>query len=249
VSGEEERPVNIASITADDLTTTGRYLAGQLSREEREAFEEQFRRDPDAMQTLEATARLKVGLAKLRERGELDELLTPDPWYRRGFTWAAAAMIAIAALGIMLTRQDSMPSRHQLVASSLAALVGPTGVSLPVTAKLAVFRKRASSPDAVIETSSSRVGAIEMRVLPETAVNSHEYKVTLARVADNGSALTPVAVVDDLRPADDGFVTLFIDSSQLRAGQYRLDIAGEVPAGSVAPSDTFLIRVVPASRD
>jgi hypothetical protein len=236
--------VNIASINADDLTTTGRYLAGQLSREEREAFEEQVRRDPEAVKTLEATARLKVGLSKLRERGELDELLAPDPWYRRRFTWAAAAMIAVAALGVMLTRQDSMAPRHSLLAGSIASLVGPTGVALPVTAKLAVYRKRSGSPDAVIETPNS-AGAIEMRILPETAVNSRDYKVTLARVPD-GSAL---ATVEDLQPADDGFVTLFIDSSQLRAGQYRLDIAGEVPAGSVAPSDTFLLRVVPASRD
>jgi len=240
--------VNIASLDADDLTTTGRYLAGQLSHEEREAFEAQVRRDPDTLKTLEATARLKVGLAKLRERGELDELLAPDPWYRRRFTWAAAAMIALAALGIMLTRQDSMPSRHQLVAGSIASLVGPTGVSLQVTAKLAVYRKRAGSPDAVLETSGS-TGAIEMRVLPETAVNSHDYKVTLARLSDDGSVLTALAMAEHLQPADDGFVTLFIDSSQLRAGQYRLDIAGEVPAGSVAPSDTFLLRVVPASRD
>jgi hypothetical protein len=240
--------VNITSLNADDLTTTGRYLAQQLSREERERFEEQVRRDPDAMKTLEATARLKVGLAKLRERGELDELLAPDPWYRRSIVWAAAAMLAIAALGIMLTRQDSVPGRHPLLARSIASLVGPTGASLPVAAKLAVYRKRASSPDAVIETPVA-AGAIEMRVLPETAANSHNYKITLARVSDNGSALTPVAVIKDLRPGDDGFVTLFIDSSQLRAGQYRLDITSEVPAGALAPSDTFLLRVVPASRD
>jgi hypothetical protein len=248
VSKEEERAVNIASLHADDLTTTGRYLAGQLTRDERDAFEEHVRRDPGALKTLEATARLKVGLAKLRERGELDELLAPDPWYRRRFTWAAAAMIAVAALGIMLTRQDSMPSRHPLLAGSVASLVGPTGVSLPVTAKLAVFRKRASSPDAVIEMPDP-AGAIEMRVLPETAVNSPEYTITLARVADDGSTLKAVATVEDLQRADDGFVTLFIDSSQLRAGDYRLAITGEVPAGSSAPSDTFLLRVVPASRD
>lgn len=240
--------MNIASIDADDLTTTSRYLAGHLSREEREAFEEQVRRDPETVQTLEATARLKVGLSKLRERGELDELLAPDPWYRRRVTWAAAAMIAVAALGVMLTRQDSMSSRHPLVASSIASLVGPTGVALPVTAKLAVYRKRAGSPDAVIETPTA-TGAIEMRVLPETVVNSHDYKVTLARVSDDGARLTALSTVEELQPADDGFVTLFIDSSQLRAGQYRLDIASEVPAGSVAPSDTFLLRVVPASRD
>jgi hypothetical protein len=80
-------------------------------------------------------------------------------------------------------------------------------------------------------------------------VNSPDYKITLARMSDDGSTLKALAVVEHLRPADDGFVTLFIDSSQLRAGTYRLDIAGEVPAGSVAPSDTFLLRVVPASRD
>ena len=52
----------------DDAGIAQRYLAGQLSPEEQEAYEQYFIHNPDAVRELEATARMKVGLASLRDK-------------------------------------------------------------------------------------------------------------------------------------------------------------------------------------
>ena len=59
----------------DDPTRAGRYLAGQLPEAESAAYEAHFATDPEALAELEATARLKIGLQRLRSSGELSELL------------------------------------------------------------------------------------------------------------------------------------------------------------------------------
>jgi hypothetical protein len=236
--------VNITSISADEHTVAGRYLAGQLSDEECAAFEERLREDPAVVREVEATARLKVGLGRLRERSELDALLAPPRWYQPGLLLATAASVAIVALGVVMVGRSRVDVQRPVLAASIGALVDTQGSALPVIATLAVFRKRAETYDAIIESAPS-AGAVELRVLPETTVASRRYRVDLSRLADDGS-LTAVASLDNLRPADDGFVTMLMDRSQLAAGRYRLDVLGKVGDGSVRVSDTFLIRVVPS---
>jgi len=57
----------------DDPTRASRYLADQLSDAECAEYEARFTEDPDAVAELEATARLKIGLERLRRNGELSE--------------------------------------------------------------------------------------------------------------------------------------------------------------------------------
>ena len=52
--------------------------ANRLTDEEREAFETYSLEHPGVVQELEAAARFKVGLMKLRETGQLTQLLQPD---------------------------------------------------------------------------------------------------------------------------------------------------------------------------
>src|SRR5256885_228405 len=59
----------------DDPTRASRYLAGQLSEAECADYEAHFAADPEALAELEATARLKIGLQRLRRTGEISELL------------------------------------------------------------------------------------------------------------------------------------------------------------------------------
>ena len=61
----------------DDPTIASRYLAGQLTDAERAAYEAELEKDSKALRELEATARLKVGLERLRETGQLDDMLRP----------------------------------------------------------------------------------------------------------------------------------------------------------------------------
>src|SRR5688572_32105538 len=87
----------------DDPALASRYLAGQLSPTELQAYEQHLLESPDAVQELEATARMKVGLANLRDAGQLERLLreAPAPRLRRtGIALAAAAALAVIAVGL-----------------------------------------------------------------------------------------------------------------------------------------------------
>jgi hypothetical protein len=223
-----------------------RYLAGTLSEAERGAYEPEVARNADTLRELEATARLKVGLARLRESGELGELLRPAPWARYRLALAAAAVLAVIAVSVMVARLggESIAARP-LLAASAVALVDQRGSRLPIANTVALFRKRVASYDAIIEASPTP-RAIELRVLPETLVSSGQYRVTLARMND-AAAPEPVASITKLQPATDGFITLFVDTSRLVAGSYQVDVLGDEPAGSVA-AGTFRIRVEPTKR-
>jgi hypothetical protein len=76
-------------------------------------------------------------------------------------------------------------------------------------------------------------------------VSSGQYRVTLARMNGN-AAPEPVASIAKLQPAADGFVSLFVDASQLAVGTYQLDVLGDESAGSTVAAGTFRIRVEPA---
>src|SRR5262245_12976046 len=88
----------------DDPTRASRYLAGQLSDAESMAYEARFAEDPDALAELEATARLKIGLQRLRRNGELSELLTSASSTSPNRTWmlAMAAGVVAAVIGLSL---------------------------------------------------------------------------------------------------------------------------------------------------
>src|SRR5688572_21034668 len=83
----------------DDHHVVARYLADRVTEEERSAFEAYYLEHPEVVQELEAAARFKTGLMRLRETGELDDLMQAKAG---GFRWpylAAAAAIAFLVLG------------------------------------------------------------------------------------------------------------------------------------------------------
>jgi hypothetical protein len=221
-----------------------RYLAGTLSDAERAAYEPKVAEDEGTVRELEATARLKVGLARLRESGELGELLRPTPWAQFRPALALAAAVALVAIGIVLVRLSGTGNTAPpLLAASVTSLVDRQGSVLPVTRTLAVFRKRMQGADATLEAASAPQ-AIELRVLPETTVASEDYRVTLTRVID-ARASESMASIAALRPAADGFLDVFIDASRLTAGSYQLDVLGTASDGASIAAGTFRIQVEP----
>jgi hypothetical protein len=229
----------MSHIHASDFAN--RYLAGTLSEAERAAYEPEVIENDDTLRELEATARLKVGLARLRESGELDELLRPTGWSRYGTALAAAAAVAVVAVAVMLVRFGGESAARPLLAASMASIVDQRGSVLPVGGTIAVFRKRVASYDATIRATPNPQ-AIELRVLPETTIAAGQYRVSLARLNDQGAA-TPVASIERLRPAADGFVSVFVDSSRLAAGDYQLEVSGEGADASTVAAGTFRLHV------
>jgi hypothetical protein len=228
----------------DDPTRASRYLADQLSDAECADYEARFIADPDAVAELEATARLKIGLERLRRNGELSELIagTGAPHPNRTWVLAVAASLAAIAIGIGLWFPRSGTPSAPVLASAASAFRDHSGHSLSVLATTPLFRTRAERYDAVIELPPTR-GAIKLRVLPSTPADSARYQASLARIKDDDSSERIVAI-GDLRPStEDGFVDLYADSSLLAPGRYRLILTREAGGSAAGESDTFVIKV------
>jgi hypothetical protein len=232
----------------DDAGIAQRYLAGQLSPPEQEAYEQYFLHNPDAVRELEATARMKVGLASLRDSGQLDSLLhaAPTP-SRRAALMAMAASVAVIAIVVGLWRDFRAPDGAALVASA-TRLVDSSGRPLAAGAIYAVMRTRATDYDAVV-TLPAQPQALELRVRPEWPAPA--YDVALSRTMPGG-AVVDVATVSDLQVRPDGFVNLYVDSSKLEPGLYLLGLSASRGQTSEIPTSSFRLKVVadasPASQ-
>jgi hypothetical protein len=229
----------------DDPTRASRYLADQLSEAECADYEARFIEDPEAVAELEATARLKIGLERLRRNGELSELIAGPGATGPNRTWmlALAASIAAVVIGISLWFPRSGSPTAPVLASAASAFKDRSGRSLSVLATAPLFRTRAEKYDAVIALPETR-GAIKLRVLPSTPLDSARYQATLSRIKDDDS-YERIMAIGDLKPsADDGFIDLYADSSLLAPGRYRLLLRQEATGGSAAgDGDTFVIKV------
>jgi len=228
----------------DDHTRASRYLADQLSDAECAEYEARFTEDPDAVAELEATARLKIGLERLRRNGELSELIagTGAPHPNRTWVLAMAASLAAIAIGIGLWFPRPGTSLTPILASTATAFRDHSGHSLSVVATAPLYRTRAERYDAVIELPNTR-GAIKLRVLPSAPAESARYEASLARIADDDSSERIISI-GDLRPsAEDGFVDLYADSALLAPGRYRLILTRAAAGSAGGQSDTFVIKV------
>jgi hypothetical protein len=217
----------------NDATLANRYLADNLTEAELSAYEAHLARNPQALRELEATARLKVGLDRLQDTGELPRLLSGRSFFHGPLAVALAAGIAALAVGLGLWHPGFQPTRSSMLAASLVALVGPSGHALPSGGSQAVFRKRGDSFDAAVELPARRA-AINIRVLPDL---TGPYELSISRLREDDSAVR-LASLGKLQPAADGFVDVYVDSGQLSAGRYRLTLEN-----SSHESESFVVRV------
>jgi hypothetical protein len=227
-----------------------RYLAGRLSETESRRFEAYWIENPDLIRDLERGARLKSGLAEMRECGELPALMRASWWPGRFRLLVLAASVAVVAIGAALWN-GSRGVAGVMLAATPAALPGLDGGLLPRGSAQSILRlRRAASVDAVVALPTTPQ-ALELRVLPELdadaapaldgARDTRAYTATLATEGDAGGA-PGLHRVDNLFAAADGFVSLFVDSRTLAPGRYRLRLE---PAGSAAEAagTGFLIDV------
>jgi hypothetical protein len=218
----------------DDPALANRYLAGQLSPTELQAYEQHLLEDPDAVRELEATARMKVGLASLRDGGHLERLLRAPT--RTGWRWPAlAAVAALVVLAIGLWREAEIPRDTTLVAAA-NELMDRSGRPLTAGSSYALLRTRSSTSDAVIELPPEP-HAIELRVLPEAVASV--YSVALSQIRPDGSVIE-IGSVSEIEARPDGFVHLYVDSSRLEVGPHLVVIA---PAQDRAATSTSAFRV------
>ncbi len=225
-----------------DPTLANRYLAGQLSDAERAAFEAELARHGATLQELEATARLKVGLERLRETGELEHMLRPTSTTRQIIVGLAASIAVAVIAASFLLGYFRQPASAPLLAATAASFMDVQGSALSIGATVAVFRKRTGDYDAVIKLPPAR-NAIQIRVLPQLAAPAGRYRVSLARMRADDTT-EPSESVADLSPADDGFVTVFADSARLTPGRYRLAVSPGTSGTDAVTPESFVLSVV-----
>jgi hypothetical protein len=229
----------------DDHHVIARFLSGQLSEDESREFEEYMIANPEIVHELESTARLKVGLHALNDRGELEGLLKSKAFFR-DTRYALAASIAILAVCALLYFRGGAPPTSHLLAS-MSTLVDPAGHLMPLARTYAILRTRGTDYDALVELPTTPQ-AIELRVLPENSAHPARYRVSLARVTDDGS-LSTIGSVAGLIPDANGFVSVYFDSSKLTHGRYQLTVRGDVDTDVPDTESLFRIKLIPPALD
>lgn len=220
--------------TEQDLAS---YLASRLPDRESAAFEERASEHPEIRREIEQTLKFKEGLARLRERGELDGVLRA-PGARRWLPYAAAAAVVLATLTsvVWLQRRNSVPEVLFLSPSAVAAHHHRPS---PIRGTYVLARTRGSAD--VIDVRLLDPGTIELRMLPADVSPDSRYVIDLRRVDRRDGK--HMGRIEGASAGADGYVVVYADSSELTPGEYEISLGEAVPTATHAVADRFVIRV------
>jgi len=206
-----------------------RYLAGRLSEEDARAFEAYVEVHPEITRNIEAVARMKSGLATLRKRGELTDLLRPRPrvWYRRPGLLAGAAASVVVAL-LLTARPWNIDANGRLLAATVGELVGKSGSAPAIATRVTLARSRGLKPQIVATQPDGSAVEVTLQLL--SADTTTTYSIGLLHMASN--SLEPVADATNLRANADGNLVVFVRTELLTEGDYvfRVSTAGREPS-------------------
>ena len=220
----------------EDEHVVARYLADQLSPAEAAEFEDYYTQHPSMVREIEYALRLKEGLATLEDRQQLDGLMRA-----RRRKWGVPLSIAAATLIALIgawTWKGSM--RDVQVAASIDDLVQVSSAPLPLAGKYLLVRVRGADGTLQIPMPAAR-SAVELQMLPSAGASGAPYRVDLLQLEENGNARR-VGELRALSPGSDGLVTAVIDSTNLRAGRYALELTSTRSDGAMPP-DRFVIEL------
>jgi len=225
----------------DQHHVVARYLADQLTDEELSAFEIYLVEHPDVVEQLEDTARLKVGLMRLQERGQLSTIERARPAWRRPRLLALAASVVAAVVGVAIWLNLS-PVDRPLLAANLSAFEKNARDAVKPGARYLVLRMRRADVDARI-TPPAPPSVVELRVLPEHGSGDQAfYDLTLDAQHPDGRVDRIAAV--QAAPGTDGMVTVYLDAGRVKPGRYLLTLnPGGAPEGT-HQSSRFTLLVV-----
>jgi len=218
------------------------YLGGRLNEADADAFEKRIAKDPELVATMEATLRMKEGLAVLSASGQLDDLLKPPPKRRRAaLAIGIAAAAGVGTLAVLVALQFF--ARAPLISASVERLGMPGAASAPIAAHytFAAVRQAARSPRLELPVG----GVIEIRVLTSRTGKPTTYHSTLESVPATGHPVVVGSVMHLVRDAD-GFVSVYADASRLTPGDFALSVTPEPDDGSPPDRFPFTLQRPPA---
>jgi hypothetical protein len=218
----------------DEQHVLTRYLAGQLSDTERDAFETYYVEHPQMLQELEIAAKLKLGLNLLEASGEF-----ASPAKREWLSGLAAAAVVVAVITAFWFARP-IPIAP-LMATSMRAL-GDFAKAPQLADTFTIERTRSSGVDARLELPP-RSRAISLRVLPELP-GAQSYGLRMSFIPAD-TAPREVARLRSLRVDADGLITVYVNSQRLQPGSYEILLSPDSSATADTAS-SFLIMVEPA---
>ncbi|HET7811248.1 MAG TPA: hypothetical protein VFL16_11800 [Steroidobacteraceae bacterium] len=213
-----------------------RYLAGQLTEPEAEAFEAYIEAHPEVIQDIDLVSRMKCGLAALHERRELAAVVQAR---RRAWMPALiAASVAALALALFLWVVPHGGGTRAMLASAAGDLTDNRRVALPVLAHLDVVRTRGESDNVLVVPSldPNVDSSIELGIDMRAEKPGSRYTVELLRI--DGGALDSRGKLSDVPAQADGSLRIYVRGSALATGNYllRAQADGEEPV-------EFVVRV------
>ena len=214
-----------------------RYVAGHMDEAEEQRFEEAMLENPPLAAEVDARQRIKAGLQRLDESGQLAPLLAQPATPSRFLRYAAAAAVLLV-LGAGITYWTGKTAPHHLMAGSVQALVGPGPSARNVAATYLLASTRAR-PEETTVTPPAGGGLVRIQVVPDSGAE-RAYTATLARVVGNAEkVLTDHVTVQGAAGAS--LIDVYLDPASLEPGDYRLRLS----AGDLTYDYAFKLNAAP----
>jgi hypothetical protein len=213
-----------------------RYLTDQLSESETAEFEEFCQKNPDIYREIEATLRFREGLAALRDSGQLQTVMQVRS-NRLWYSLAVAAAVLLATFGLWSWR-DHTPSQ-----TLQAALFSTAAGAHPVSASFVLITQRGAQSQNTLRLSN-QAGTVALKLMPSDFAVDGRYDVTLRTRNSTGSNRS-IGRIDDLKPAPDRFITLYLNPADLSPGEYEITVGRIGPRAQSDETDHFALSVTP----
>jgi hypothetical protein len=222
----------------EDTEHIVRYLAGRLSETEEARFESRVAAEPDLYKRIEEVLRLQEGLAVLERKGDLRPLLREGRWRKAMQLGAAAAILALAVLGIgFWWGNRAQPAG--VLALSASELERVSGAATLATRGPYVLAHTRGEPAVPVIPNLNPRAAVGIKIVPSVESADRRYRVVV-ETGEPGARHAVFAALDQVPLGPDGFVNLFLDSAALGAGSYGILLS---PSKAGRDSERFEFQV------
>lgn len=192
-----------------------RFLRGELSNPEQEAFEQICLADPDMHEDLIVLERSKDALAELAASGELQSGLQPTRWRSifgsPQYSVAASVLLAVSILASGILLRDNLALREGFEAGDAAVRINLTPV----------FAVRGTAAMTIPEPAQNELTVL---LIDPILTQYADYRASLRRIGTDGPV--PVLEVSGLMPTYDDQLALGLPAAALTPGDYDIVVEG-----------------------